>query len=156
EPAAIRFAYQTRGKPVLVEDDPRRPTYFNLSHSEDLCLVAVSRLGPVGVDVEKRRPPPNLLDIARRSFGRKDFALLDQLADPKRANLFLQIWTCKEAYLKATGEGLSSALRELDLLVPAGPGHMACRSDLETQQGVYQFLCLSPASDYVGAAAIRA
>lgn len=77
---------------------------FNLSHSGDFALVAVSEAAPVGIDIEKIRTDLNLTELATRLFS-----------PAERTTDFFRIWTRKEAYLKARGAGLSVPLSEFDV-----------------------------------------
>lgn len=100
DPAALRFRSSPRGKPYL---DPACDLQFNLSHSSGLGIYAVTFGRRVGVDIERIEARPDLLEVARRFFTPEEFALLE----PNRSlELFYRIWTRKEAWLKATGEGL--------------------------------------------------
>lgn len=84
--------------------------HFSLSHTAGLALLALAAR-PVGVDVE-RVPDPRLAEDAARSLHRAERAELARLSPGARPGAFARCWTRKEAYLKATGEGLSQdALR---------------------------------------------
>lgn len=105
DPAELAFGRETRGKPRLA--DPASDWVFNLTDSRDLALLAVSRAGPVGIDLEHIRPVPRREGIARRILGQ---GLVDALADSppaERDALFFRQWTAFEALQKATGAGLA-------------------------------------------------
>lgn len=103
EPISIQFEYLPHGKPVLVND----PTIqFNLSHSQDLALCVVTCQHAVGIDVEFLRPVA-VNNIARRFFRPNEWATLATLNPIEQQSAFFRYWTCKEAYLKACGDGLS-------------------------------------------------
>jgi 4'-phosphopantetheinyl transferase len=108
-PEEIVFRYAPHGKPEV------EGLHFNISHSGGLALLALGRV-EVGVDVElpRRRRTD---DIARRFFAPGEQERLFALPDAERFEAFFRLWTCKEAFLKATGEGLSRSLRsyEIDL-----------------------------------------
>ena len=106
-PAAITFAYGAHGKPhVPVETRVR----FNSSHSGDLAVFAFTQDCEIGVDVERVRSLPDMQDIARRFFCPEEEAELADGAPSDRAHAFFLCWTRKEAFIKATGDGLSAAL----------------------------------------------
>lgn len=111
EPASLRFDYGPHGKPALMA----APLRFNLSHSHDLALVAVAREREVGIDVERVRDTVEVARLAARFFSPPEQALLAALSPADRPGAFFRLWTCKEAYLKATGEGMSRALGTLDV-----------------------------------------
>ncbi|MCO5170368.1 MAG: 4'-phosphopantetheinyl transferase superfamily protein [Planctomycetes bacterium] len=119
DPARVRLATGPRGKP-LVADDPG--LHVNASHTDALALVALSRAGPVGVDVERRRGDVEALDLARRYFAPAEAARLAALPAGERAGAFLRLWTRKEALLKAAGQGLGGGL---DVATGDGPGWAA-------------------------------
>jgi 4'-phosphopantetheinyl transferase len=140
-PSQITLAYEERGKPRLPAPDGVPPLHFNLSHSRNLALCAVSRFAAVGVDVEQIRPMPELADIAASFCSMPENALLNAAPPDKKLEVFFSIWTRKEACLKATGEGIASALAQLDCS-QTPPGWL-----LQT---------LSPAPGFIGALACAA
>jgi 4'-phosphopantetheinyl transferase len=96
------------GKPFL--DGPHAGLHFNLSHCEDLALVALCCDGPVGVDIEPAGRAPSLLECVEVFCHPDEIAALPAEAEEaRRAAALLEIWTGKEALLKALGTGLSLA-----------------------------------------------
>jgi len=116
-PAGVRFGYGPRGKPFLASGDGLR---FNVSHSGGLALLAFAWRREVGVDVERVRPVPEAEDIARRYFSPWEAADLLRLPEGERAAAFFRCWTRKEAFVKATGDGLSRPLDGFDVTVAPG------------------------------------
>ena len=109
-PAEVKFRYAAHGKPGLADSDLR----FNISHSGALAVIALARV-EVGVDVELPRPRRSDA-IARRFYTPGEIERLFAHADPeRRADAFFRLWTCKEAFLKATGEGLSRSTRSYEI-----------------------------------------
>ena len=109
-PAAVRFAYGAHGKPHVVGSTLE----FNISHSGDLAVIALAQV-EVGVDVELPRPRRSD-DIARRFYAPGEIERLFAQSDPAaRADSFFRLWTCKEAFLKVTGEGLSRSTRSYEI-----------------------------------------
>ncbi|UHD14545.1 4'-phosphopantetheinyl transferase family protein [Thiocapsa bogorovii] len=110
-PESIRFGYGRAGKPHLVGSE----LGFNLSHSGGRALLAVVSRGAVGVDLEEVRPIGGPLGIAEHFFSPIEVAELKRISLQSPSLLlqaFFQCWTRKEAYLKASGAGLSEeALR---------------------------------------------
>jgi 4'-phosphopantetheinyl transferase len=111
-PAEIAFVYGDHGKPALA---PYGDLHFNLSHSHDLALCAVTRGREVGVDVERIRELDDLEGIATATFSQRERETLAQLAGPERLAGFFNAWTRKEAFVKALGEGLSHPLDRFDV-----------------------------------------
>jgi 4'-phosphopantetheinyl transferase len=116
-PGALRFEYGERGKPRLAGPGPE----FNLSHSGDLAVIAVSDRGPVGVDLERLRPRRRVDLMARRILAPPERERFERTAVADRAELLLRCWTAKEAVAKALGDGLAIAPRRIAVR-PAGPG----------------------------------
>ncbi len=103
----LSFVVGPHGKPSL---DGRPEVEFNLSHSGDLAIVAIAQGVRVGVDVELARPIADRDAIVRRFFSPRERADFDALPEPIKPDAFYRIWTCKEAYIKAIGKGLSEPL----------------------------------------------
>jgi 4'-phosphopantetheinyl transferase len=138
EPSDIEFDYGPNGKPSLAGDFARSGLIFNLAHCEDLALVAVIRRGMIGVDVERVRSLPDADDLASRFFSPRERSRYRDCQFGKRPAAFFNIWTRKEAWLKATGEGIGC---ELDKVEPAD----LCRlHDLAPAAGFAGALALAP------------
>ena len=115
DPAQINFTHSDRGKPYLTDDCNPVNLQFNLSHSENMAILGINRDRPIGVDLEKIRPMENAEQLAERFFCASEYALLTQAIPAERDKLFFQLWTAKEAYLKATGEGISGGLNQIEI-----------------------------------------
>ncbi|MEO8779117.1 MAG: 4'-phosphopantetheinyl transferase superfamily protein [Rhodanobacter sp.] len=89
---------------------------FNWSHSGDHALIAIARGIAPGIDLERRRPQPRAMPLARRFFDRDEAESLATLPETARATAFLELWTAKEALLKAHGHGISYGLQRLRIL----------------------------------------
>lgn len=120
EPATLRFDYGSAGKPELVHDGGARRLAFNVSHSQEWGLVGVTGFGPIGVDLEVVRNIADIDDIARQNFSSGEIEALLAVPDPDRTGAFIRCWTCKEAYVKALGAGLSTPLRGFEVSLAAG------------------------------------
>lgn len=125
-PATIEFSLIAKDKPVLALSKAPTDLEFNLSHSDTLALCAIGRGSALGVDVERRRDIKDALDIGARHFGPREFAWLRDGAEHELMARFFTVWTRKEAFIKATGEGLSRALASFDVL-PHQTGPVAVR-----------------------------
>lgn len=111
-PQRIQIEAEPFNKPQLVDTRPHAQRIdFSLSHSSHVALVGVVvGGGRIGVDVEVGPPPKDWLDIARRWFAEQEIAELAHLTASQKGDAFLRFWTRKEAYLKATGQGLTGDL----------------------------------------------
>ena len=110
------MCYERRGKPVL---DPSlgSDVTFNVSHSHGVALFAVGRGRRLGIDVEHIRANRDLAKIAQRFFSPNEAAGLDALPAALQRRAFYACWTRKEAFLKATGTGISHPLDSFEVSV---------------------------------------
>lgn len=117
EPASVRFAYGSHGKPRLDGTE----LSFNLSHSGARALYAFGGGLELGVDVEVLRVEPDFEQVAETVFSARELTELRALPGPARAHAFLRGWTRKEAIVKGCGDGLSMPLQSFDVtLCPPG------------------------------------
>jgi 4'-phosphopantetheinyl transferase len=124
-PSRLRFRYSPRGKPEL--DGPANPAglRFNLAHSHGAAVVAVTQGRPVGVDVERVRPEADLGGLVRTCFAPEEQDEFWSLPESVRPRAFFAGWTRKEAFLKATGEGLGRPLDSFAVsLAPDAPARL--------------------------------
>ncbi len=108
EPLGIPIACASAGKPFV--DDPSCDVRFNLSHSGGLALYAFARGPEVGVDIEAIRADVDIAGIASRFFTPVEAARIAAEPEAGRIGMFYAVWVRKEAYAKATGEGIAAAL----------------------------------------------
>ena len=106
EPSEIQFAYSSSGKPSLSSGLNSESLCFNMSHSNQYALCAITLNRSIGIDVEYLRPAPDMLSIAKRYFASDEYETILSLSPDIREQAFYTLWTLKEAYLKATGEGI--------------------------------------------------
>lgn len=145
-PAGIQFSEGTNGKPSVLG------VRFNLSHSADLALIAVTQEHEVGVDVEHIDPRRADLNVAQRFFSPAENYILMSLTIEQQTEAFFNCWTRKEAYLKAIGLGLSVPLDSFDVsLAPGEPARLLRGADAR-----WRLRSLAPAPSYIGALAIDA
>lgn len=110
-PADWRFTQNQYGKPAISAQQNSGSIYFNLSHSAERAVLAVSRFPAIGIDIEYSLKPRRVSAIAQRYFSTQE--LVELLALPGRQQLerFYDLWTLKEAYIKACGMGLAIPLQ---------------------------------------------
>jgi 4'-phosphopantetheinyl transferase len=118
EPNELTFTAGPHGKPRL---DPVSPLRFNLSHSGELGLVAVAAEAEVGIDVEAVRPRADLLGLTRRTLTEAEREAVEAAGPGGIERAFYRHWVAKEAFVKATGRGVSS-LRSFEVLLEAPGG----------------------------------
>jgi 4'-phosphopantetheinyl transferase len=150
-PPAVALRYRPHGKPEL---DPAcaplaSELRFNLSHSGQRALIALSRV-EVGADVEwlkKRRTD----DIARRFFAPGEQQRLFALSPGEREAAFFRLWTCKEAFLKVTGEGLSRSTRSYEIEMGPSGARLLWARGLAGPAERFSVFPLDPGNGYAAA-----
>ncbi len=151
EPGQLAFRYGRFGKPELVTNPNLK---FNVSHSNQRVLYAVGTGRELGVDVEHVRPVRNLVGIVERNWTRAEQAAFRQSADGLRDRTFFTLWTLKEAYVKALGEGLSRPLNSFS--VAPREGDEVTLRDAPGDAGRWSLRRLDAgADDYVAAVAVE-
>jgi 4'-phosphopantetheinyl transferase len=131
-PERLLFDVQGEGKPHLGPAQNPNGIHFNLSHSGEMQLVAVTQAGEVGVDVEKIRPFNRLEAFIERFFFPSEKEKVESAPPSKKLEVFFSIWTAKEAWAKARGQSVFHALAQYewstkDLAVrplELGPGYL--------------------------------
>ena len=117
-PVDWQFELEPRGKPQLASthhlpENGGPSLLFNLSHTRGLVAAGVARRFAIGIDVEVLRRFADATDVARRFFSPSEVEALEACPEEARLVRFVELWTLKEAFLKATGEGVSERLREI-------------------------------------------
>ncbi len=149
-PDAVSLRYGDHGKPSL--EDETAPLRFNLSHSGELGLIAVTRGRELGVDIEHVRENLEAQALADRFFTRREAALLAAGPELQRQETFFRLWTCKEACLKACGRGLSLPLNQVEIaLAPDQPAALSASASAGLGGGDWELHELRPDGGYVGA-----
>ena len=152
-PELLKFDSGPYGKPLLRS----QACCFNVTHSGLLMVCAVSRIAPVGIDIEHIREMPDMVAIANGHFAPGECERLGALPALYRTRGFFECWTRKEAFIKATGRGLSQGLHHFE--VTFGPEvvprvvRLDGRSDAPEQWELHTF---DLPEDYCGAVAVRA
>jgi 4'-phosphopantetheinyl transferase len=113
----LRCGDPNHGRPFL---DGYEQVSFSVSHSAEVALVAICTSGPtIGIDLEAHRPRTRLPQLAERVLASEHYAHWQRLGPDEQLDAFLRAWTMKEAYLKATGVGITTRLTDVPLS-PAG------------------------------------
>jgi 4'-phosphopantetheinyl transferase len=120
-PDEVPLANGFLGKPEFAGGGHERPVEFSVSRCDDRCLIAVSRTGLVGVDLERRRTIGDLDRIASLYFTPHEAGTIAALRDGRKLDAFFDCWTSKEAYVKALGTGLTTPLESFAL--PTAPSN---------------------------------
>jgi 4'-phosphopantetheinyl transferase len=151
-PRMLRFGRGEHGKPFLKMDDAPQ---FNVAHTFEWGVVAVTRSVQIGVDLERIRPMPDLSRVARDHFSRQEYAHLFSLPEDVRTEAFHACWTRKEAYIKALGGGVAIPLKSFDVsLEPGAPAEILGIEGSSEATRDWTMLAFEPAPDHCGAVAI--
>ena len=118
-PASFVFRYDAKGKPAL-SGCWTGVLEFNVSHSRDGALYALARDRRVGVDLEFVRPLDDLDEMALRVLSTHEQVALGRTPPSERLRVFYEFWTRKEAFIKATGDGLSFPVHQIEASLPLG------------------------------------
>jgi len=156
-PSSWNFTHNDYGKPAISEEQNSASLYFNLSHSAEKVVLAVSRCKDIGIDVECARKPRRIAAIAQRYFSDKEASQLLSLSEDQQQSRFYDLWTLKEAYIKACGMGLAIPLQHFSYGFSGGDRLTvefdARRND---EEAAWQFWQLSAGFDFKLAVAAKA
>lgn len=149
----LGFVYNSYGKPALAGG--QAPS-FNLSHSGDLVLYAVTAGRVVGVDVEQMRVDFATAEVAERFFAPEERDTLRGLPAELHTQGFYNCWTRKEAYIKARGEGLSIPLDRFEVtLIPGAPAALLHSEGGREETARWRLEELDPGPAYAAAVAVE-
>jgi 4'-phosphopantetheinyl transferase len=151
-PGQLRFTYNEYGKPAVSDDQNDRALNFNLSHSAELILYAVTRKRAVGIDIEYIREDFATLEIAEHFFSKDEVAALKSLPTDQRTAGFFNCWSRKEAFIKAKGIGVSYPLDRFTVsLAPGEPPALLKVDDDEREVARWKMYELKPGAGYSAA-----
>jgi 4'-phosphopantetheinyl transferase len=162
-PADVGLRDQAHGKPELDAPFDASGLQFNLSHSDDWLLWAMSRGREIGIDIERRRVVEQQDGIARRQFSSAELASLRDVPAALSRRRFFELWTCKEAHAKATGLGLLAGFGLAEVRCAhdgAGPtlhvvGAREPQRELQKAPETWSLHRLAVAPGYAAALAVR-
>lgn len=155
EPSALVFRTNAYGKPSLAAPGPQG-LHFNLSHTGDVALLALSRTVELGVDVEEIRGTPVEDGLPAMVFSAREQAVLAALPPDRQLRGFYLGWTRKEAFVKACGRGLSMPLKDFDVtLDPDAVARVERIADEPGGAGRWALAHLDLAGGLVGAIAAQ-
>ncbi|MFL5814414.1 MAG: 4'-phosphopantetheinyl transferase family protein [Bdellovibrionia bacterium] len=113
-PEQIEFEELEHGKPILKPGQNPQSLHFNLSHTAGIQLIAITRLGEVGVDIERVREVHRIDSMMERFYFPVERDRVNALAGEERLREFFKIWTAKEAWAKARGVSVFRALSQYE------------------------------------------
>lgn len=122
-PERWQFQSNEYQKPFITEPTNARHLHFNISHTDGMVAIAITRIGPIGVDVEPLSREAIENGVAQEVLSEVEYLDYMQQRDSAKHARFLQYWTLKEAYVKATGRGMTAGLKNhaFNLSDPCNP-----------------------------------
>lgn len=119
-PEQVDTRPHANGQPRCISES-REPIFISASHCEEVGVIAVSRDRKVGVDVEATHELPEPDQFAQWVAAVEELHEINELATDERPAACLRLWTRKEAYLKATGEGIGEGMHQVRVPLEPGP-----------------------------------
>jgi 4'-phosphopantetheinyl transferase len=155
--ADVQFELGERGRPELIAQAGRPALRFNLSHTRGFVACAFTASADIGVDVEYADRKVEILAVAKHVFSARERSALEALSGVEQRERFFDLWTLKEAYVKAIGKGLAAPLRAISF-APEQPDSVPVHftSEVADNADDWCFRRLKPHSDYRLAVAFRA
>ncbi len=167
QPSELSFSTNDYGKPSLTRSNDfsrlsntttevvtTDKLEFNLSHSGNYAIVAVTHECKIGIDVEHIRKDIEIEDLAARNFSPSEISELMSLPSEQRTSAFFNCWTRKEAYIKSQGLGLSFPLDSFDVSLGEPAALLATRPD-PREASRWSLLSLEIDPSHAGAVAVE-
>jgi len=154
-PEAWKFTLNPWGRPEVAGQGATR-LRFNLSHTDGMAICAVALDAEVGADVEDTLRPGATVELADRFFAPTEAAALRALPVEHQRERFFELWTLKESYIKARGQGLSLPLEQFAFqLRPGAPPRIAFDPRLQDDPQAWRFFQLRLSPRHKAAVAVR-
>ena len=131
---SLEFSQGPHGKPFLLRPCPNPSLFFNISHSHQLALYAFSLNREVGIDLEYKHRKIDYPPLVTRICSDQEKAVMSSLEPTEQKNTLLACWTRKEAYLKATGKGITVSLHSITVSLPPSSPISLLRVDGDEQE----------------------
>jgi len=148
-PANWNFTQNQYGKPAISNEQNAASIYFNLSHSAEKLVLAVARFPDIGIDIEYSAKPRRVSAIAQRYFSAKELAEILALPERRQLSRFYDLWTLKEAYIKACGMGLAIPLQHFSYSFLDGDRlGIAFDAQRNDHEGAWQLWQIDAGEDY--------
>lgn len=152
---SLAFDYTSFGKPSLVETGRAPGLVFNVSNAGGMALVALTLEQRIGADLEPVRPVRQALAIAGRFFSKNEAEILRTFPNDDVDRAFLTVWTRKEAFIKAVGEGLSLPLGDFDVSCAPGEAAKLLRTRPVDTAERWTLREVAPAPGFIGCIALE-
>jgi len=156
EPSQLRFAGDAYAEPTLISPAPRERLSLSLSHAHELALIAISQRRRIGVSLGYLRPVPEMERIAEGLLSPQEKIIWRALPQSEKLRAFFKCWTCKQAYLKASGEGLGLPPGRLAVdIFPTEAAQLLSLDGDPSEAARWSLRELPPAPGYVAALAVE-
>ena len=156
-PAEWSFSTNAHGRPEIANDAmPAAGLSFNVSHTRGVVMMGVSRHRAIGVDAENVNPSPASMELADQFCSRSEIAeLRAEPDDNRRSERLLDLWTLKEAYVKARGVGLSMPLDQISFSLAGDRGiEIAFDGSVEDHRDNWAFWMLGASPEHKSAVCV--
>jgi len=154
-PAAWRFESDEHGRPHITSPASHTGKRFSITHTSGLVACATTYRGDVGVDAEAHDRESRPMDVARRFFHPAEFACLEACSPEQQRDTFFDVWTLKEAYVKALGRGLALPLQRFSFDLSAPPPQLPFETELGDPSEEWAFALERPTPRHSVAVAVR-
>ncbi len=152
EAQRIQFCYNPYGKPELAPPFHESKLSFNVAHSGDWALYAITYQRRIGIDIERIRPEIDYENLALHVFSNAEQQMLQLVLPAQRVKAFYNGWALKEAYIKAQGMGLSLPLDQFTIsLSPEQPARLVSTEHSPEQAALWSMQALTSIAGYAAA-----
>jgi 4'-phosphopantetheinyl transferase len=152
-PRKIEITYNAYGKPRLADDSHR--IKFNLSHTQEIMLAAFVLDSEVGIDIEFVTRNVDGMAIGQRWFSAREYHMLQAIPEHERIDAFFRVWSRKEAYIKARGEGISHPLHRFSVAMDKHAPRLIEHQDDARETSRWRFIDIDVAEGYRAAVAVE-
>jgi len=157
DPESIEFVYGPQGKPAVAGQINGSALHFNLAHSEAIALVGITLAGLIGVDVEQIRSLKDADELVARFFSQRENDAFQRLPADQKPAAFFNLWTRKEAWLKATGDGIAQYLNRVEVsFLPEEPARLLSLPREFQSEITWSLHELAPAAGFAAAMSVAA
>lgn len=155
-PEGVQLCYGARGKPAVAGPGRSCRARFNVSHSHGFALFAFTLDREIGVDLERIRPLTDISHIVNRYFSSHESTAFHTIPQFGGRDVFFRYWTCKEAFLKAKGDGLAYPLDQVEVeLIPGGGARLLSIDGDRREASRWSLREFVPVPGYAGALAVE-
>ncbi len=156
KPKKIKFIYNDYGKPALSYKFHKRKLHFNISHSNELVVFAITNKGRIGIDIENVHSMKDIEQIIERFFSIEEQEEFKTLPKYCQEQVFFKCWTRKEAFIKACGQGLTLPLNKFTVsVIPSEPARLKYIDNEIDKVDSWTMKEVIPIAGYVGTVVVE-